>query len=100
MADIAIRAERLRKSYNIKRSSDVLAYRTLREEMTAIATRLGIGIATLAYAWILRHPSRPCPITGTGRIDGLREAVAALDVRLDVEDWYAIWTASKGHPVP
>lgn len=72
----------------------------VRAEMARIAARHGISLATLAYAWILRHPSRPYPITGTGRIEGLREAVAALDVRLDAEDWYAIWTASKGHPVP
>lgn len=72
----------------------------VRAEMNAIAARLGISLATLAYAWILRHPSRPYPITGSGRPEGLRDAVAALDVRLDAEDWYAIWTASKGHPVP
>jgi predicted oxidoreductase len=72
----------------------------VRDEMTGIAARLGVSLATLAYAWILRHPSRPYPITGTGRVEGLREAVAALDVSLDAEDWYAIWTASKGHPVP
>ena len=72
----------------------------VREAMTSIAARYGISLATLAYAWILRHPSRPHPITGTGRFEGLREAVAALDVQLDVEDWYAIWTASKGHAVP
>ncbi len=72
----------------------------VRQTMQPIAARLGVSLATLAYAWILRHPSRPHPITGSGRIDGLREAVAALDVPLDAEDWYAIWTASKGHPVP
>jgi predicted oxidoreductase len=72
----------------------------VRAEMQAIAERLGISLATLAYAWVLRHPSRPHPITGTGRIEGLREAVAARDVSLDAEDWYAIWTASKGHGVP
>ncbi len=72
----------------------------LRAEMSSIAARLEISMATLAYAWILRHPSRPHPITGTSRIEGLREATAALDVVLDAEDWYAIWTASKGHPVP
>ena len=72
----------------------------VRSEMHAIATRLGISLTTLAFAWILRHPSRPHPITGTGRIEGLHEAVAALGVSLDAEDWYAIWTASKGHPVP
>lgn len=72
----------------------------LRAGMAPIAARLGISLATLAYAWILRHPSRPHPITGSGRIEGLREAVAALDVQLEPEDWYAIWTASQGRPVP
>ncbi|HEX7731418.1 MAG TPA: aldo/keto reductase [Rhodanobacter sp.] len=72
----------------------------VRGEMEAIAARLGTSLATLAFAWILRHPSRPHPITGSGRLAGLREAVAALDLRLDAEDWYAIWTAAKGHPVP
>jgi predicted oxidoreductase len=69
-------------------------------EMNAIAARYEISLTTLAMAWVLRHPSRPHPITGTRRIEGLRDAVAALNVRLDAEDWYAIWTASKGHPVP
>ncbi|MBD8900024.1 aldo/keto reductase [Rhodanobacter sp. DHG33] len=72
----------------------------VRAEMQAIAERHGITLGTLAFAWVLRHPSRPYPITGTGRIEGLREAVAALDVSLDAQDWYAIWTASKGHSVP
>jgi predicted oxidoreductase len=72
----------------------------VRTEMTAIARRYEISLTTLAMAWVLRHPSRPRPITGTQRIEGLRDAVAALHVQLDAEDWYAIWTASKGHPVP
>jgi predicted oxidoreductase len=72
----------------------------VRAEMEAIATRLGISLTTLAFAWVLRHPAQPHPITGTGRIEGLREAMAALNVSLDAEDWYAIWTASKGHSVP
>jgi predicted oxidoreductase len=74
--------------------------RRVRSEMSAIAAREGMSLTTLAFAWVLRHPSRPYPITGTRRIEGLRDAMAALDVRLDAEDWYAIWTAGKGHPVP
>jgi predicted oxidoreductase len=69
-------------------------------EMNAIAARYDISVATLAFAWVLRHPSRPHPITGTGRVEGLHDAVAALNVRLDTQDWYAIWTAGKGHAVP
>lgn len=74
--------------------------RRVRADMSTIAARYDVSLATLAFAWVLRHPSRPHAITGTGRIDGLRDAVAAMDVSLDAEDWYAIWTASKGHSVP
>jgi len=60
----------------------------------------GATLATLAYAWVMRHPSRPIPVTGTRRIEGLREAVAATSIKLAAEDWYAIWQASVGHEVP
>lgn len=60
----------------------------------------GASIATVAYAWILRHPSRPHPITGSGRIEALREAVAALALPLSAEDWYRVWQASMGQEVP
>lgn len=72
----------------------------VRNEMSAVAARYDISLTTLAFAWVLKHPSRPYPITGSRRIESLREAVAALDVQLDNEDWYAIWAASKGHGVP
>ena len=78
---------------------DEQAVRT-RATMLDIAQRHGISLTTLAFAWILRHPSRPHPITGSGRMVNLRDAVKALDVTLDAQDWYAIWTASKGHSVP
>lgn len=74
--------------------------RRVRVEMSAIAARYDISLTTLAFAWVLRHPSRPYPITGSGRIESLREAVGAVDVKLEAEDWYAIWVASKGHGVP
>jgi len=65
-----------------------------------LAQRHGVSLATVAYAWILRHPSRPWPITGSGRLQALQEAVAAVDLRLAAEDWYRVWQASMGHEVP
>jgi predicted oxidoreductase len=53
----------------------------------------------MAFAWIFRHPSRPFVITGTRRRQGLEEAVAALAVELDRENWYRIWSAGAGHEV-
>ena len=53
----------------------------------------------MAYAWIRRHPSKPIPITGSGRIEALREAVAAQDVQLTAEDWTLVWQASMNREV-
>ena len=74
--------------------------RRVREALAAVGARHGdASLASIAYAWLLRHPSRPWPITGSGRIEGLREAVAALSIRLSAEDWYEIWQAGAGHEV-
>ncbi|HEY9065392.1 MAG TPA: aldo/keto reductase [Burkholderiaceae bacterium] len=68
--------------------------------LAQLAHRYEAAPATLAYAWLLRHPSRPLPISGSSRIEALRAAVAARDVELSAEDWYAIWQAGAGREVP
>jgi predicted oxidoreductase len=75
------------------------AARRVQRVLSQVASRLGCTLATVAYAWVLRHPSRPIPITGSGRIEALREALAALDLRLDAETWYEIWQAGSGREV-
>lgn len=72
----------------------------VRVALEALGAAHGVGAATAAYAWILRHPSRPVPITGSGRVEAVAEAVAALGVELTAEEWYAVWEASAGRPVP
>lgn len=81
-------------------TGDDPAARRVRAVLEGLGAAHGVSAATVAYAWILRHPSRPHPITGSGRIAALREAVAALDVPLSNEDWYAVWEASAGREVP
>jgi predicted oxidoreductase len=68
--------------------------------LAELAVQHGVSPTTVAYAWILRHPSRPIPITGSRRIHALQEAVAALALTLSAEDWYRIWQASIGYEVP
>ena len=60
----------------------------------------GISAATVAYAWLLRHPTRPHPLTGSHRLEAIREALAALQLKLDAESWTEIWQAGAGHEVP
>ena len=72
----------------------------VRQTLTEVGADLGCSPATVAYAWLLRHPSRPHPITGSGRIEAIRDAVRALDVHLPAATWHAIWSAGAGREVP
>ncbi len=81
-------------------SSDDPQAGRVRAVLQDLAGHHGTTVASVAYAWILRHPAKPHPVTGSGRIAALREAVSALDIRLSAEDWYRVWVASAGHGVP
>ena len=71
----------------------------VRSALEAVAREHGCSAATVAHAWLLRLPCRPHSIVGSRRIEAMREAVAALSLRLDAPTWHALWSASTGHPV-
>lgn len=75
------------------------ASQRVRQALQAAAEPRGASVATAAYAWLLRHPSRPVPIVGSQRLQALDEAVAALDWRMDAETWWSIWEAGAGQEV-
>jgi predicted oxidoreductase len=81
-------------------AGDDAAAARVRETLEGIARERGASAATVAFAWVLRHPSRPVPITGTRRVEGIAEAVAALALPLSAEEWYRVWQAGAGHEVP
>lgn len=72
----------------------------VRAVLDAVARRHGVAPATVAYAWLLRHPSRPRPIVGSRRIEALDAALAAQALTLDAETWHEIWGAGAGTEVP
>lgn len=67
-----------------------------RTALQTVADDHGVNLATAAYAWVLRHPSRPHLVTGTGRRAGLQEAVTATQLHLKVQQWTRVWSASMG----
>ncbi|HIP76420.1 MAG TPA: oxidoreductase, partial [Psychromonas hadalis] len=72
----------------------------LRATLTELASELGAtSINQVAFAWILKHPSNPLPIIGSGNIQRVTDTVGALSLQMNTEQWYRIWTASKDHGV-
>lgn len=60
----------------------------------------GASLDQLAYAWIMAHPSQPLPIIGTNKLDRLLAVAKAADIKLEREDWYALWEAAQGRNIP
>lgn len=54
----------------------------------------------LSVAWLLRHPAKIIPIVGSNDPAHIREMAGALSIQLTREDWYTLWVASRGCPVP
>ncbi|WP_281407736.1 aldo/keto reductase [Mesorhizobium sp. B2-3-15] len=72
----------------------------VRAALAAVAAEIGAGdLATIAIAWLLRHPARPVPVLGSMKPERLAAMVKALDISLDREHWFAILEASEGRPV-
>jgi len=58
------------------------------------------NIEQVVYAWVMKLPSKPLPILGSGNISRIKSALVALKINLTHEQWYRILVASRGHNVP
>jgi predicted oxidoreductase len=64
-----------------------------------LAAKYGVTPTTIAMAWLLRHPARMQPVTGTMNAERLLDCVKAADIRLEREEWYALLMAA-GYTLP
>ncbi|MCE2571136.1 aldo/keto reductase [Motilimonas eburnea] len=72
----------------------------VRQTLAQVAQEIGAScIDQVAYAWVMKLPANPVPIIGSGKIERVKLALQALELNLNHEQWYRIWTAAKGHGV-
>lgn len=57
-------------------------------------------IDEVAYAWLLMHPSKIMPIVGSGKIDRIKAAIRATEIKLTRDQWFEIYVASRGVDIP
>jgi predicted oxidoreductase len=69
-------------------------YVVLNQKIGEIAARYGVSDTTIAIAWLLRHPARMQPVTGTMNVQRLADCCKAADIALTREEWYDIYLAA------
>jgi len=67
--------------------------------MQRIADKYAVSKTAVAIAWILRHPAKMQPVTGTTNMTRLVDSLKAADIRLSREEWYEIYKAA-GNTLP
>jgi predicted oxidoreductase len=66
---------------------------------TTLALEYNVTVDVLLLAWILKHPSRILPVCGTADKNRITQLMQATQIELELQDWFALWTASTGEEV-
>lgn len=64
------------------------------ETLERIGDNYGVSKTAMAFAWILRHPAKMQPVTGTTNLTRLADCLRASDVKITREEWYEIYRAA------
>ena len=62
--------------------------------LSNVASQNNVDETAVAIAWLLAHPSRILPVLGTNSLERIKGMSAALDVKMDRQTWYEIYTAA------
>ena len=71
----------------------------LRARLSEIAAEQGVDAASVAVAWLLRHPARILPVLGTNTLERIARIGQAAQVTLDRETWFELYTLALGREV-
>ncbi len=63
----------------------------LNETLQKLADKYSVSKTTIAFAWILRHPAKMQPVTGTTNLTRLKDCIKASDIRITGDEWYEIY---------
>ena len=53
----------------------------------------------LLLSWVLKHPAGVYPVVGSATLERLNLAMKAIQIELELEDWFLLLEASNGHEV-
>ncbi|MDR2553046.1 MAG: aldo/keto reductase [Treponema sp.] len=66
----------------------------LNAQLDGLAKKYGVSAVSIAMAWILRHPAKMQPVTGTMNPRRLADCIKAAEITLSRDEWYALYLAA------
>jgi predicted oxidoreductase len=70
------------------------------QEIFNKAPKYGATQTQLLLAWLLRHPSNIFPVIGTTKPERITESAKAIDIKLDMQDWFEMLLVVQGKEMP
>jgi len=61
---------------------------------------MNCSVDAVIYTWLLKHPSSIIPIVGSGKIERIKTAADALELTMNMEQWFHIYLAAQGEELP
>lgn len=65
-----------------------------------LAEERGVSIEAIILAWLMKHPAGIQPVIGTTNPQRIRDCGQAAEVELTRDEWYRLYVASRGRPLP
>ena len=65
-----------------------------------IAAEMGAEPAAVVLAWLLRHPAGIVPVVGSAKPERIATFDSAARLCLSREQWYELYVAARGRPLP
>lgn len=71
----------------------------LKDLLLQLAEKYCCKVDQILYAWLFKHPIQITPVTGTSKIERIKNTLAAKKINLTHEDWYHLLEKSLGKQV-
>lgn len=72
----------------------------IRELFSSLKEKYNADESQLLLAFLLKHPAIVFPVVGTTQKERLQDAVNAIKINLELQDWFLLLEASHGTRVP
>ena len=79
---------------------DIPQTHRLKKLLATLVSKYHLGSDTILLSWVLKHPAKVIPIAGTVNVARIQSLMKAVELKLEKEDWFAIWSESIGKNVP